>query len=169
MLNIYSNARENLIRLFHFTGGVWDDITNSGYPDTVNNIICGTTSSFSPFIIAQEASTTVTLSALSARMENNQAALTWSTSSETNNEGFVVLRGESANGPFAPITSSMIPAVGGPGMKATYNFMDANVESGKTYYYQLQDIDSRGVSTAHNVVPVTMSVAKGEAAGSKGK
>jgi len=98
MLNIYSNARENLIRLFHFTGGVWDDITNSGYPDTVNNIICGTTSSFSPFIIAQEASTTVTLSALSARMENNQAALTWSTSSETNNEGFVVV--VRLSGPF---------------------------------------------------------------------
>jgi len=36
-------------RLFHFTGGVWTDITTS--VDTVNNVICGLTSSFSPFAI----------------------------------------------------------------------------------------------------------------------
>ena len=36
-------------RLFHFTGSVWTDITTS--VDTVNNVICGLTSSFSPFAI----------------------------------------------------------------------------------------------------------------------
>lgn len=44
---------------------------------------------------------------------------------------------------FTPITQSMIPAMGGSG-KATYTFTDSNIEQGKTYYYQLQDIDSRG-------------------------
>lgn len=36
-------------RLFHFVGGVWTDITTS--VDTVNSVICGTTTSFSPFAI----------------------------------------------------------------------------------------------------------------------
>jgi hypothetical protein len=36
-------------RLFHFVGGVWTDITTS--VDPVNHIICGTTTSFSPFAI----------------------------------------------------------------------------------------------------------------------
>ena len=46
-------GNENLLKLFHFDGSVWVDITTTGYPDTVNNIICGTTSSLSPFIIAE--------------------------------------------------------------------------------------------------------------------
>jgi hypothetical protein len=36
-------------RLFHYTGGAWTDITTS--VDTVNNVICGSTTSFSPFAI----------------------------------------------------------------------------------------------------------------------
>jgi hypothetical protein len=36
-------------RLFHYVGGVWTDITTS--VDPVNHIICGTTTSFSPFAI----------------------------------------------------------------------------------------------------------------------
>jgi len=36
-------------RLFHFVGGVWTDITTS--LDVVNHIICGVTTSFSPFAI----------------------------------------------------------------------------------------------------------------------
>ncbi|MBI5097406.1 MAG: hypothetical protein HZB32_07235 [Nitrospirae bacterium] len=153
-------ATERSMKLFHWNGSGWDNITTS--LDTTANIICGNTTSFSPFIVAEESSTAVTLSALSAHIENNQAALTWSTSSETNNEGFVVLRGESAGGPFAPITSSMIPAMGGPGMKATYSFTDSDVGQGKTYYYRLQDVDSRGVVTTHNVIPVTTVMAGGE-------
>ena len=47
---------EQNLRLFHLEGGAWVNITDPGYPDTINNIICGTTSSLSPFIIAEEGS-----------------------------------------------------------------------------------------------------------------
>ncbi|OGO12509.1 MAG: hypothetical protein A2Y53_01885, partial [Chloroflexi bacterium RBG_16_47_49] len=47
-------GNENLLSLFHLSGSVWENITIAGYPDTTNNIICGYTTSLSPFIIAEE-------------------------------------------------------------------------------------------------------------------
>jgi probable HAF family extracellular repeat protein len=40
-----------LLELFHYSGGVWTDITTS--VDTVNNVVCGQTSSFSVFAVAE--------------------------------------------------------------------------------------------------------------------
>ena len=150
-------SSELRLRLFHYNGSGWNNITTS--QDTTANIICGNTTSFSPFIIAEELSTAVTLQNISALPDGNQVIINWSTSFEIDNEGFVILRSESPNGPFIPITQGMIPAMGGAG-KATYTFTDANVESGKTYYYRLHDIDTRGKVTAHQVIPATDAVAK---------
>ncbi|MBL8109079.1 MAG: hypothetical protein JNJ96_05385 [Anaerolineales bacterium] len=44
-------AQENAIRLFHLENGVWVDVTDTGYPDVNNNIVCGTVTSFSPFAV----------------------------------------------------------------------------------------------------------------------
>jgi hypothetical protein len=44
-------AQESAIRLFHLENNTWTDVTDSGYPDTVNNKVCGTVTSFSPFAI----------------------------------------------------------------------------------------------------------------------
>ena len=44
-------AMERNLKLFHQESGAWVDITDPGYPDTINNIICGTTTSLSPFAI----------------------------------------------------------------------------------------------------------------------
>ncbi len=37
--------------MFHYTGGVWLDITEASSLDTQKNEICGTTDSFSPFAL----------------------------------------------------------------------------------------------------------------------
>jgi len=51
---------EKNLRLMHNTdtngdgvGDTWVDVTDEGYPDTVNNKVCGTTDSLSPFIVAE--------------------------------------------------------------------------------------------------------------------
>jgi len=46
-----SFSNESLIRLFHFVNATWTDITTS--VDTVANVICGATTSFSPFAVLQ--------------------------------------------------------------------------------------------------------------------
>ncbi len=45
---------ENNLKLFHYNGINWTNITEAGYPDTVNNIICGLTTSFSDFAIFEK-------------------------------------------------------------------------------------------------------------------
>jgi hypothetical protein len=44
--------QEQALRLLHFEDPAWVDVTDGGYPDTANNRICGTVTSFSPFVIA---------------------------------------------------------------------------------------------------------------------
>jgi hypothetical protein len=46
-----TESEEAQAELSHFDNGVWVNVTDPGYPDTVNNRICGTVSSFSPFTI----------------------------------------------------------------------------------------------------------------------
>ncbi len=46
--------RENNLKLFHYDGTNWVNITEAGYPDTGNNIICGLTTSFSGFAVFEQ-------------------------------------------------------------------------------------------------------------------
>jgi hypothetical protein len=41
------------IRLFHRESLVWVDVTDPGYPNTLDNVVCGTVSNFSPFVVAR--------------------------------------------------------------------------------------------------------------------
>jgi hypothetical protein len=43
----------NQLKLLHYQNGAWVDITSSGYPNTQTHMICGTTTSLSPFLVAQ--------------------------------------------------------------------------------------------------------------------
>ena len=53
-----SLAQESAIRLFHLENNIWADVTDTGYPDTTNHIVCGTVSSFSPFAVMYPSDTT---------------------------------------------------------------------------------------------------------------
>ena len=55
---------ENSLRLLHFENGQWNDVTTS--LDTANNLICGTTTSLSPFAVVEVADPTVLLARLIA-------------------------------------------------------------------------------------------------------
>ena len=49
-----STVNENLIKLFHYEGDAWQDITSPGSPDKDNNILCGHATSLSPFGVFQQ-------------------------------------------------------------------------------------------------------------------
>ncbi len=53
---LYDAKNEEKIRLFHYDGLAWEDITSAPV-DTVNNTVCGTTDSLSPFILLEPEST----------------------------------------------------------------------------------------------------------------
>jgi len=47
-------ANENNLRLFHWNGAIWEDVTTLPV-DTVNNIICGNVNTLSPFFVGEPA------------------------------------------------------------------------------------------------------------------
>ena len=81
----------------------------------------------------------------------------WSTASELNTAGFNILRGESRDGPFTQLNTELIPASPDPLVGGSYVYTDTNVLAGRTYYYQLQEIESGGTASVQGIVEVTAS------------
>jgi hypothetical protein len=90
----------------------------------------------------------VTLTSFEAAAVAGAIALSWTTESEVDNEGFRVLRATDPDDEFAAV-SGFIPAEGGPAFGADYGFIDDAVEPGVSYYYLLQDVDTSGFTTLH--------------------
>jgi hypothetical protein len=84
-----------------------------------------------------------------------EVVVTWETESELDTAGFHLYRSDSPAGPFVRATDQLIPGSSDPNTGGSYSFRDKQVESGRTYYYELEDIDSSGTSTRHGPIVVT--------------
>jgi hypothetical protein len=73
--------------------------------------------------------------------------LQWSTASETNNDFFEIMRGVSSIGAFARIAT--LPSQGNSATGHHYEYLDREVEAGRTYWYYLADVDLSGNRTEH--------------------
>lgn len=78
----------------------------------------------------------------------------WSTASELNTAGFNLYRGDTQDGPFTRINAELIPASPDPLIGGSYVFTDTAVVAGRTYYYQLEDVETSGAATVQGVVEV---------------
>ena len=76
----------------------------------------------------------------------------WETESEFDTVGFNILRSDSATGPFTRINESIIPGSADPVVGGSYQFVDSNVESGKIYYYRLEDVEYDSTVRSHEVI-----------------
>ena len=77
-----TGVNEVALRLLHYHDGVWSDITEPDSPDTVNNLICGRTDSFSVFAVTLDvappaASPTQSPAANDAGWNNTDVTVTW--------------------------------------------------------------------------------------------
>lgn len=120
-----------------------------GQADAVNHKLNGSgVSGFSTFTGGELGAMPVDLVSFNASVQKQTVKLSWSTSSETNNSGFEILR--------SPANSSAWSSVGfvkGSGTKNTltnYNFSDNNLPSGK-FSYRLKQIDNNGNFNYHNL------------------
>ena len=86
--------------------------------------------------------------------------LRWKTKTEIDNIGFNIYRSESENGGYVKINGDIIPAKGSATKGAEYKFIDGRVKSGRTYYYKLEDIDSKTGSTLHGPKSVKINFKK---------
>ena len=81
----------------------------------------------------------------------DSVTLVWATAQEIDTAGFNILRSDSQDGPFAKINDALIPGEGGPTQGAQYSYVDEGLETGATYWYQLEDVDVTGESYLHDV------------------
>lgn len=79
----------------------------------------------------------------------------WSTASELDTAGFNLQRGETPDGPFTRLNADLIPASPDPLIGGRYTFTDTAVVAGRTYFYQLEDVETNGTVTAQGVLEVT--------------
>lgn len=78
----------------------------------------------------------------------------WSTASELDIAGFNVLRAEQADGPFTQVNRTLIPSASDSLTGGEYRYEDREVQSGQTYYYQLQEVELSGVTAVHGPIEV---------------
>ncbi len=79
--------------------------------------------------------------------------LSWTTSRETDNLGFDILRSRSEEGTYIKITEELVPA----NSDGQYQFTDKNVQVGVRYYYKLEDVNLNGVRTGHGPIAVEIT------------
>jgi len=81
--------------------------------------------------------------------------LEWTTKSEVNTAGFNMYRAESSSGPFVQINRELIPSAGDPIAGGHYVYTDTEAVAGRTYYYQLEDVEFSGNRTRHETITTT--------------
>jgi len=72
------------------------------------------------------------------------AVLTWSTDGEERMAGWNIYRSISPLGPYFRINRFIVPASGMPGRSTGYAYVDAQVEGGLKYYYQIEGVTWEG-------------------------
>lgn len=87
--------------------------------------------------------------------EVTPVVLKWNTETEVDSIGFHVYRADSPDGPFDRVTTDLIPSAGDPFSGSEYSFRDTTVEPNRTYYYQIEDLETSG---AFNRYPDTTLV-----------
>jgi hypothetical protein len=112
--------------------------------------------------------TAVDLLSFSGTGLEGAVALSWETGSELRNLGFHLYRSESPDGPFERITSSVVPGLGSSPEGARYFYRDTGLTNGKTYFYELEDIETTGKTTRHGPVSATPRVGAPGSDGSEG-
>lgn len=96
--------------------------------------------------------TLIELESFIAEPDDREVVLVWSTASEIDNFAFNVYRADAQDGAYVRINPALIAAEGSAITGAYYEFVDEDVRNGRTYWYQLEDIDFNGVATRHDPV-----------------
>lgn len=98
----------------------------------------------------------IQISSVQGGLSSGGVLLRWETSSEINNLGFNVYRGDSAGGPWTRLNSQIIPSQVAPGSPtgSTYEFLDKRGNPRRSFYL-LEDIDLNGTATQHGPIRPT--------------
>jgi hypothetical protein len=104
----------------------------------------------------------VLLNAFTVVPEDNQVRVQWETTAELDNVGFNLYRSRVPHIPDTALNSELI-ASAAPGSSEghSYEWIDAAVESGQTYFYWLEAVDVNGGTERFGPVSATVQVPTG--------
>ncbi len=100
-------------------------------------------------------STYVLLSSFEGKWVNGRAVLTWETSVELGTLGFDVFREEKGRSGCTRVNDGFLPAMIDQPQGGTYSLVDASARPGKTYVYQLNEIQCNGKIGVCGIFEVT--------------
>jgi len=145
-----SGFTSNNFGISHYNGSTWDAVTGSG--DNTANTATATFNVFSPFRVEFSQTTLgISLTSFSARADFNTAKISWITSSEINNEKFILEK--STNG----INYTAITEVKAKG-PSSYSVTDYNPANGTNYYRLIQyDLDGKATSFGPKAVDFSLT------------
>ena len=98
----------------------------------------------------------VSLASFDAELEKHTVQLSWASENEIDHAGYTVARSESQSGPFATLVYALITepvCIQGP--VRHYEYIDQNIQSGKSYFYILNAVDLNGQSQSFGPVQVS--------------
>ena len=105
--------------------------------------------------------TAVDLAAFGAEPQGENVLVWWETANELDNLGFNVYRARSAGGERTRLNAQLIPSQSPGSMEGgSYQFVDRSAQSGMSYHYWLEDVDSGGVGTMNGPMAVQIPQAR---------
>ncbi|GAB4567566.1 MAG: hypothetical protein Kow0047_19810 [Anaerolineae bacterium] len=96
----------------------------------------------------------IAYSLASCAMGGASVVVEWTTETEVDTAGFNLYRSESPDGPYVKVNDTLIPASPDPLTGGHYVYTDTQVIAGRTYYYQLEDVEISGQATRHGPIVV---------------
>jgi len=96
----------------------------------------------------------VEFSSFTATTSDGTVTLRWRTESEVNNIGFAVYRSDVKDGQYIKI--GWVDGAGNSAMPHDYQFLDKQVETGKTYFYYIEDVDIAGERNKSDIIQITL-------------
>jgi hypothetical protein len=107
------------------------------------------------FAFAVPLPTRVKLQSFTATPGEDSVLLEWQTASELDNLGFHLYRAEGAAGPYRRITPLVVPGLGSSPSGARYRYLDSGLPEERTYFYELEDIETTGKTERHGPISAT--------------
>lgn len=142
------------LRVARWDGAQWTDKGNGGTTGTTaagTVISAAAVTGFGPFTLASSTATNplpVELLAFSARCEEEEVILQWSTASEIQNDYFTI---ENSLNALDWQTAATIDGAGTSTVLTNYTWIDHS-NPGRDMYYRLSQTNTDGEKTLHNVV-----------------